>query len=57
MAQCGEKYSKTKPFKRYGTGVFEIALEFDGDAFKSIYLLNLKDTVYVVHCFQKKMLT
>ena len=54
MAQCGEKYGKAKPFKGCGTGVFEIALEFDGDAFRSVYLLNLKDTVYVVHCFQKK---
>lgn len=54
MAQCGEKYSKAKPFKGCGAGVFEIALEFDSDAYRSVYILNLDDAVYVVHCFQKK---
>lgn len=54
QAQLGERYRKAKPFKGYGAGVYEIATEYDKNAYRLIYILSLNDTVYVVHCFQKK---
>lgn len=53
-AQLGERYRKAKPLKGYGSGVYEIATEYDKNAYRAIYILSLGDTVYVVHCFQKK---
>ena len=37
-----------------GSGVFEIALPFRGDAFRVIYAVQFADEVWVVHAFQKK---
>jgi phage-related protein len=54
LAQKGEYYNKVKPFKGYGPGVYEIAIEYNKNAYKSVYIVNLADTVYVLHCFQKK---
>ena len=39
---------------RMGSGVFEIALPFRGDAFRVIYAVELADEVRVVHAFRKK---
>ena len=54
IAQNGECYNKTKYFRGYGPGVYEIATEFDKNAYRAVYIVNMGDTVYVVHCFQKK---
>jgi phage-related protein len=54
LVQKGEHYAKTKPFKGYGSGVYEIATEYDKNAYRAIYIVSLSNTVYVVHCFQKK---
>ena len=37
-----------------GSGVFEIALRFRGDAFRVAYAVPLGEEVWVVHAFQKK---
>jgi phage-related protein len=37
-----------------GSGVFEIALPFRGDAFRVVYAAKLADEIWVVHAFQKK---
>ena len=37
-----------------GSGVFEIALPFRGDAFRVIYATQLAEEIWVVHAFQKK---
>lgn len=37
-----------------GSGVFEIALPFQGDAFRVVYAVQLADELWVVHAFQKK---
>ena len=39
---------------RDGSGVFEIALPFKGDAFRVVYAVQLADEIWVVHAFQKK---
>ena len=53
-AQKGGRYNKTKPFKNCGSGVYEIAIKYDKNAYRAVYIVSLGDTVYVVHCFQKK---
>jgi len=37
-----------------GSGVFEIALRFRGDAFRVVYAVQVGDALWVVHAFQKK---
>ena len=37
-----------------GSGVFEIALPFGGDAFRVVYAVQLAEEIWVVHAFQKK---
>ena len=54
MAQEGKRYNKVKPFKGCGTGVCELVTEYNGNAYRAIYTVEIKDTIYVVHCFQKK---
>lgn len=54
QAQLGEKYRKAKPLKGLGSGVYEIAIAYEKNAYRSIYLLSLKEEIYVLHCFQKK---
>ena len=40
-----------------GSGVFEIALRFRGNAFRVIYAVQLGDDLWVIHAFQKKSKT
>jgi phage-related protein len=37
-----------------GSGVFEIALPFRGNAFRVVYAVQLAEEVWVIHAFQKK---
>src|SRR3989338_11209017 len=53
-AQKGDHYRKMKPLKGQGTGVYEIAIEYDKNAYRSVYIVSRDDAIYVVHCFQKK---
>ena len=41
-------------FKGVEGGVFEIALKYRGDAFRSIYAVKIAADVWVIHAFQKK---
>lgn len=40
--------------KGLGSGVFEIALKYRTDAYRTIYAVQLADAVWVIHAFQKK---
>lgn len=40
--------------KGFGSGVFEVALKYRGDAYRTVYALQLGDDVWVLHAFQKK---
>ena len=53
-AQKGEKAPTAKPFKGVGSGVFEIAIRFDKDAFRAVYAVQIGGDIYVLHAFQKK---
>jgi len=43
-----------KPFKGVGSGVFEIALRLEGDAYRTVLAVQLGERIYVLHAFQKK---
>ncbi|KJV05336.1 hypothetical protein VZ94_18955 [Methylocucumis oryzae] len=48
------KSDKAKPFKGVGGGVFEIALKYRGDAFRTLYAIKIDRDIWVIHAFQKK---
>jgi phage-related protein len=50
----GGKPDIAKPLRGVGSGVFEIALPFRGDAFRVVYAVQLGEEIWVVHAFQKK---
>ena len=54
IAAEGGKADLAKPMHGIGSGVFEIALAFRGDAFRVIYAVHLAGEIWVVHAFQKK---
>jgi phage-related protein len=54
IAADGGKADIVKPMHGIGSGVFEIALPFRGDAFRVVYAVQLADEIWVVHAFQKK---
>ena len=54
IAAEGGKADLAKPMQGLGSGVFEIALPFRGDAFRVVYGVQLGDDLWVVHAFQKK---
>jgi phage-related protein len=54
IAAEGGKADIVKPMRGMGSGVFEIALPFRGEAFRVIYAVRLADEIWVVHAFQKK---
>lgn len=53
-AQLGNTDYSAKAFKGYGSGVYEIVSNFNTDAFRTVYIVNLDDCLYVLHAFQKK---
>jgi phage-related protein len=54
IAAEGGKADIAKPMRGLGSGVFEIALPFRGDAFRVVYAVQLGEDIWVVHAFQKK---
>lgn len=54
IAAEGGKSNKAKPFKGVEGGVFEIALRYRGDAFRTLYTIKIGTDIWVIHAFQKK---
>ena len=54
IAAEGGKADIVKPMRGLGSGVFEIALPFRGNAFRVVYAVQIADDIWVVHAFQKK---
>src|ERR1035438_1714244 len=54
IAAEGSKADIAKPLHGLGSGVFEIALPFQRDAFRVIYAVQIADEIWVIHAFQKK---
>ena len=54
-AQIGLKSPAAKPLKGFGgAGVLEVVVDFDGNAFRTVYTVRFAQVVYVLHAFQKK---
>jgi len=54
IAAEGGKADVAKPMHGMGSGVFEIALPFKGEALRVVCAVQLADEIWVVHAFQKK---
>jgi phage-related protein len=54
MAVRGETHEDAKPFKHYGSGVFEVVTDHRSGTFREIYLARYSEVVFVIHIFQKK---
>lgn len=57
IAAEGSKADIAKPMTGMGSGVFEIALRFRGNAFRMMYAAQIGDDLWVIHAFQKKSTT
>ena len=54
LIQFGGMPKDAKPFKGVGSGVFEIALRHDSEAYRTVLAVQLGRNIYVLHAFQKK---
>jgi phage-related protein len=54
LIQFGGMPRDTKPFKGIGSGVLEIAVRYDKDAYRTVVAVQLGKKLYVLHAFQKK---
>ena len=52
--QFGGMPKDAKPFKGIGSGVIEIAVRYDKDAYRTVLAVQLGNYIYVLHAFQKK---
>ncbi len=56
-AQEGEISPEAKPLNKgvlKGKGIYEIVDDYDGDTYRAVYTVKLKERIYVLHSFQKK---
>ena len=54
VVQLGGTPDSAKPWKGLGSGVYELAEEHRGDAFRAVYTVQIGEAVHVLHAFQKK---
>ena len=52
--QEGRAPDGAKPLKGKAKGATQLSEDHDGDAYRSVYTVELEGVVYVLHCFQKK---
>jgi phage-related protein len=57
LAAEGRHADISKPMKGLGSGIFEIALRYQSDAYRAVYALQIGEAIWVVHAFQKKSKT
>lgn len=57
IAAEGGKADIAKPFKGFGSGVFEVAFAYRGNAYRVIYAVQLGADIWVIHAFEKKSRT
>lgn len=54
VVQIGETPLSAKPWKGLGSGVFELIADHYGDTYRAVYTVRIRDSVHVLHAFQKK---
>ena len=43
-----------KPMKGLGAGVFEVALKYRSDAYRTVYAVQIDEKIWVLYAFKKK---
>jgi phage-related protein len=54
LLQRGDQPTDYRPMPSIGPGVFELRDEDERSWYRVIYLSRIRDTVHVLHCFEKK---
>ena len=54
LVEQGEDPDDWKPMKSIGSGVKEIRIRGEGNAFRVIYFAKFAPHVFILHCFEKK---
>ena len=57
IAAEGRKADSAKPMQGLGSGVFEIAMRYETNAYRVVYALQIGEDVWVIHAFRKKSKT
>jgi phage-related protein len=52
--QQGKRPLDVKSLSQFGSGVYELRESFDRNAYRMMYIMNLKKAIYVLHAFMKK---
>jgi phage-related protein len=52
LAERGDSHPSAK--RMQGFNAVEVIADADGSTFRGVYTTKFKDSVYVLHCFQKK---
>ena len=52
--QQGKTPLDFKPLSQFGSGVYELRESFDRNAYRMMYVVNLKKALYVLYAFMKK---
>src|SRR5271169_5681992 len=54
LVQKGEPVADMKALSQFGAGVFELRESYERNAYRLMYVVNLKHAIYVLHAFMKK---
>ena len=54
FVQRGRTPDGAKMMRGFGSGVWELAEDNDGNTYRAVYCVRFAKAVYVLHCFQKK---
>jgi phage-related protein len=54
LAQLGLKHPAAKPLAGFGSGAMEVVSDVAGSTYRAVYLVRFRESVYVLHAFQKK---
>ena len=54
QAQGGDTHETAKPMHGFGAPVWEVRADDRSGTYRVVYVVHLRDAVYVLHAFQKK---
>ena len=54
LVQQQETPLDCRALRQFGPGVFELRESFEGNAYRLIYVVNLRNSIYVLHALMKK---
>ena len=52
--QQGRDATRHEAPSQFGSGVYELRESFDRNAYRMMYVVNLRKAIYVLHAFMKK---